>query len=58
MKNLRKGDTIKCKNKTELINLMQSLTQEGIETDFCFNLDGINGFYLVVTKSTRRKAKQ
>ena len=31
---LRAGDTIKCHDADEAINLMQELAKEGIETDF------------------------
>lgn len=44
------GDTIKCHDADDLINAMQELAQEGIETDFVYEMDGKKGFWLVITK--------
>ena len=42
------GDTIKCSNAEEMINVMYELTKEGIDTDFMFEKDGEKGLWLVV----------
>lgn len=47
---MKKGDTIKCNDKEELIELMEDLAHEGIETDFLYEKDGEKGLWLIVTK--------
>lgn len=47
---LNKGDTIKCADKDDCIKMMQKLLKEGIETDFLYEKDGKNGFWLEVIK--------
>lgn len=46
---LKKGDTIKC-SKDEIVDIMTSLQEEGIETDFMYEKDGEKGYWLVITK--------
>ena len=50
------GDTIKCHDAEEMVDLMYQLNREGIETDFLYEKDGEKGLWLVVTK-VRRKSK-
>lgn len=45
---LQKGDTIKCANADDMINTMNELTKEGIDTDFLYEKDGVKGLWLEV----------
>lgn len=45
---MKKGDTIKCSDKEELINCMQALQEAGIYTDFLYEKDGAKGYWLIV----------
>lgn len=47
---LNVGDTIKCHDKEEMIDLMIELAKEGIETDFLHEKDGEKGLWLEVIK--------
>lgn len=44
------GDTIKCKDKDDMVDTMLNLAEEGIETEFMYEKDGEKGLWLVVTK--------
>ena len=44
------GDTIKCSNAEEMVNLMYELNHKGIETDFMYEKDGVKGLWLEVVK--------
>ena len=44
------GDTIKCKNPEEMVDLMYALNREGITTDFLYEKDGEKGLWLEVTE--------
>lgn len=44
------GDTIKCNDKAELVRVMGELVKQGIYTDFLFEKNGIEGFWLVVER--------
>lgn len=48
--NLKVGDTIKCHNADEMVDVMTALAQEDIQTDFIYHKDGEDGFWLVVEK--------
>ena len=45
---LKVGDTIKCHDKDDMVNISTSLAQEGIMTDFMYEKDGKQGLWLVV----------
>lgn len=47
---LKGGDTIKCHNKQEMVNLMVELDKENIETDFLYEKDGQDGLWLEIIK--------
>lgn len=47
---LKVGDTIKCHDAEDMIDAMQDLAKEGIETDFVYEMDGKKGFWLIITK--------
>lgn len=47
---LKIGDTIKCSTKEEMVDLMQELEKENIETDFLYEKDGEKGLWLVVER--------
>ena len=47
---LKVGDTIKCHDKEEMVNLMTELEKEHITTDFMYEKDGIKGLWLVVER--------
>ena len=44
------GDTIKCKDADEMVDLMYELNRECIETDFMYEKDGVKGLWLEVVK--------
>lgn len=44
------GDTIKCADKEDCVNMMLELAKEGDETDFLYEKDGKKGFWLEVEK--------
>ncbi len=44
------GDTIKCHDKEEAVELMHDLLEEGIEVDFAYNINDQKGLWLIVTK--------
>lgn len=46
---LKVGDTVKCSDAEETINLMAALQRENIETDFIYDFNGQKGVGLVVT---------
>ena len=50
MEKLKKGDTIKCHDKDDMISTMMALAKEGIETDFLYEKDGKKGLWLVITR--------
>ena len=45
---LQVGDTIKCHDKEEMVQLMAELEKEDIHTDFLYEKDGVKGLWLVV----------
>lgn len=47
-----KGDVIWCSDKEEMVDMMQSLAKEGIETDFCYK------YGLEVIKVTDKEIKE
>ena len=47
---LKVGDTIKCSTKEEMVDLMQELAKDGVETDFMYENDGEKGLWLVVER--------
>ena len=51
---LKVGDTIKCANADDMINTMTELAKEDIETDFMYEKNGEQGFFLEVLKVNRR----
>lgn len=44
------GDAIKCHDPEEMVNVMQELANEGIETDFLYEKEGVKGLWLEVVK--------
>jgi hypothetical protein len=49
---LKVGDTIKCSNAKEVIEVMTELAKENIETEFLNEKDGQKGLWLEVKKSS------
>ena len=47
---LKAGDTIKCRDKCEMVNAMVKLAKKDIETDFLYEKDGKKGLWLEVKK--------
>ena len=45
---LKKGDTIKCKDKDDMVNTFMELQKVGVDTDFLYEKNGEKGFWLVV----------
>ena len=50
MNKLKKGDTIKCHNAEEIINLSTELEKNGYTTDFVYEKDGVKGLWLEIIK--------
>ena len=48
MSKLKIGDTIRCRDKEDMIDYMEALASEGIETDFVYEKDGRRGYWLEV----------
>lgn len=48
MNELKKGDTIKCKDKDDMVNTFMQLQKEGVDTDFLYEKDGKKGLWLIV----------
>ena len=46
---LKIGDTIKCVDPDDLIENMTEYAKAGVDTDFLREVDGVKGYYLVVT---------
>ncbi len=44
------GDTIKCANTDDCVNVMMELQKEGITTDFLYEKDGQQGLWLVIER--------
>ena len=45
------GDTIKCNNPDEAVEVMNELARGGVETDFVYEMNGEKGIWLIVTKA-------
>lgn len=41
---------IRCKDSDDLIELMHEYEAEGYDTDFCYEKDGVEGFWLEIQK--------
>ena len=52
---LKKGDTIKCSCKEEMIDISCELEEEGYYTDFMYEKDGEKGFWVVISKGVRKR---
>ena len=39
---------IRCKDSDDLIELMHEYEAEGYDTDFCYEKDGVKGFWLEI----------
>lgn len=49
-KQFKVGDTIKCVDSHECVEMMMSLSKKGVQTDFVYEKNGIKGLWLVVTE--------
>lgn len=47
---LKPGDTIKCHDVDEMIELMQELEKEDIHSDFLYEKDDVKGLWLEIVK--------
>ena len=54
---LQVGDTIRCHDKDEMVNISMELYNEGIDNDFLYEKDGQKGLWLVVVDSKKREPK-
>lgn len=52
---LKVGDTIKCADKDECVNLLRELAKEEIHTDFLYEKDGEQGLWLEVISIGAKK---
>lgn len=44
------GDTIRCKDSDDAVNVMKDLAKEGIDTDFLYEKNGEKGIWLEIIK--------
>jgi len=49
------GDTIKCHDEKEAVELIHGLSEEGIEVDLAYNINGQKGLWLIITKINKHK---
>lgn len=47
---MKVGDTIKCRDKFNMVDNMMQLAKNDIETEFVYEKDGVKGFWLEVVK--------
>ena len=47
---LKVGDTIKCSNADEMIEISTELAKDNIKTDFVYEKDGAKGLWLEVVE--------
>lgn len=48
MYDLKIGDTIECLDPDDMVDTMQALACEGIDTDFRYSMGGVKGLWLEV----------
>lgn len=48
MNKIKTGDTIKCRDEDDMLEIMEELAKEGVETDFLYEKDGVSGLWLEV----------
>lgn len=46
---LKIGDTIQCADKDDLLDNMIGYQEAGVQTDFLYKKNGVDGFWLIVT---------
>lgn len=49
MNSLNIGDFIKCHDKDEMVDVMESLNESGFDSDFVYEKDGEKGYWLKIT---------
>ncbi len=54
---LQVGDTIRCHDKDEMVNISMELNNEGIDNDFLYEKDGQKGLWLVVVDFKKQEPK-
>ena len=54
---LQVGDTIRCHDKNEKVNISMELAHEGIDNDFLYEKDGQKGLWLVVVDIKKQEPK-
>ena len=47
---LQVGDTIRCTDSDDMVEIMHKLSSDGVYTDFLYEKDGEKGYWLVVTE--------
>lgn len=52
---IKTGDTIKCSDADDLVEIMTELKMEGYTTDFLYEVKGVPGYYLEILKAPRRR---
>lgn len=45
---MKKGDTIRCRDKEDMLNTFLNLTACGMELEFCYERNGEQGYWLEV----------
>lgn len=43
------GEVISCKDPDDMIEVMNNLARQGIKTDMMYELDGKEGYFVVIT---------
>ena len=51
------GDTIRCHDKDEKVNISMELDNEGLDADFLYEKDGQKGLWLVVVDIKKQEPK-
>ena len=49
IRDLQIGDTIECAGASDLLETMYDLSDAGYDTDFLYEKDGREGYWLIVT---------
>lgn len=50
MNKIKTGDTIKCRDEDDMLEIMEELAKEGIETGFLYEKDGEHGLWLEIVE--------
>ena len=49
-RDLQVGDTIQCRDREEMLHYMYALQDDGIESEFLYEKNGVKGLWMEITK--------